>query len=277
MKLKAFAKINLNLRVKKKLKNGLHNIETLAILLNLSDELIVKKTNNFKDNIIFKGKFKSQVNLKKNTIIDTLYLLRKLGVIDAYYKILIKKNIPAFAGLGGGTADSFFLAKYILKKIPHKIIKKFEDKIGTDFKIFSSPWIYQKNLSKVKKFRKKLNLYVLLVYPNLICATKDIYSRVRYFSGPSNINVNKLKKKSYFFKILKKEKNDLQRIVEKKYPKIKEILNFISIQSNCIFSRMTGSGSVCFGVFRTEKSAKLATIKAKKRFPKYWCVTTKSI
>ena len=108
MKLKAFAKINLNLRVKKKLKNGLHNIETLAILLNLSDELIVKKTNNFKDNIIFKGKFKSQVNLKKNTIIDTLYLLRKLGVIDAYYKILIKKNIPAFAGLGGGTADSFF-------------------------------------------------------------------------------------------------------------------------------------------------------------------------
>ena len=40
---------------------------------------------------------------------------------------------------------------------------------------------------------------------------------------------------------------------------------------------MTGSGSVCFGVFRTKKSAKLATNMAKKRFPKYWCVTTKSI
>jgi len=277
MKLKAFAKLNLNLRVKKKFKNGLHNIETIAILLNLNDELVITKTNNYKDDIIFQGKFKNHVNIKNNTVIKTLNLLRKLGSIKNRYKIIINKNIPAFAGLGGGTANSFFLVKYFIKKIPSQIIKKFEKEIGSDFKIFLSPLSFQKNLSKIKKFKKKLNLNVVLIYPNVICSTKDIYSRVRTFSKPSNININSFKKKSYLIKVLQKEKNDLQKIVEKKYPKIKQLLNFISNQHNCIFSRMTGSGSVCFGLFRTEKSAKLATIKAKKRFPKYWCVTTKSI
>ena len=64
MKLKAFAKLNLNLRVKKKFKNGLHNIETIAILLNLNDELIITKTNNYKDDIIFKAGLKNMSILK---------------------------------------------------------------------------------------------------------------------------------------------------------------------------------------------------------------------
>ena len=219
MKLKAFAKLNLNLRVKKKFKNGLHNIETIAILLNLNDELVITKTNNYKDDIIFQGKFKNHVNIKNNTVIKTLNLLRKLGSIKNRYKIIINKNIPAFAGLGGGTANSFFLVKYFIKKIPSQIIKKFEKEIGSDFKIFLSPLSFQKNLSKIKKFKKKLNLNVVLIYPNVICSTKDIYSRVRTFSKPSNININSFKKKSYLIKVLQKEKNDLQKIVEKKISK----------------------------------------------------------
>jgi 4-diphosphocytidyl-2-C-methyl-D-erythritol kinase len=73
------------------------------------------------------------------------------------------------------------------------------------------------------------------------------------------------------------ENNDLQIIVEKKYFKIRQVLNLIKLQKNCLFSRLTGSGSVCFGVFLNKKSAKLSLRAIKKKYPNYWCVIAKSI
>ena len=52
----------------------MHNIETNSALVNLSDEIIIKKDN--KDKIIFKGKFKNKINSKNNSVITTLQVLR---------------------------------------------------------------------------------------------------------------------------------------------------------------------------------------------------------
>ena len=52
MRLKSFSKINLTLRVLKKLKSGLHNIETNSTLIDLYDEINIKK--NKKDMVIFR-------------------------------------------------------------------------------------------------------------------------------------------------------------------------------------------------------------------------------
>ena len=76
---------------------------------------------------------------------------------------------------------------------------------------------------------------------------------------------------------LQSEKNDLQNIVEKEYPRIRKILDLIKVQKNSLFSRMTGSGSVCFGAFLDKKSTKLGLRVIKKKFPNYWCVIAKSI
>jgi len=65
--------------------------------------------------------------------------------------------------------------------------------------------------------------------------------------------------------------------VEKKHKKIKDILNLIRLQKDCLYSRMTGSGSVCFGTFSNRKSTSLAVKVLKKKYPNYWCVVTKSI
>ena len=43
MRIKSFSKINLTLRVLNKLKNGMHNIETNTTLVDLFDEISVKK------------------------------------------------------------------------------------------------------------------------------------------------------------------------------------------------------------------------------------------
>ena len=68
IKIKSYCKINLYLRVIKKLKNGYHNIISLITFCNLYDLISISKTNNSKDKISFSGKFKKGINKKFNTI-----------------------------------------------------------------------------------------------------------------------------------------------------------------------------------------------------------------
>ncbi len=276
MRLKSYSKINLTLRVLKKLKSGLHNIETNSTLINLYDEIYIKK--NKKDIIIFHGRFKNKVNPKKNSIIDTLNLLREFKIINNFYKITIKKNIPVYAGLGGGTSNSFSIARHFLKKnFNEKLLNALEKKIGSDFRLFLNNNSFQKNLRRVFKIKNNIKSYVLLVYPNINCKTKNIYRIVRNFSSKSSVNYFKTLNRKKYIEIIKKDRNDLQQIVEKKYLKISSLLKFIGKLEGCIFSRMTGSGSVCYGVFNSKKNAKLAMANLKRKYLKYWCVITKTI
>ena len=71
--------------------------------------------------------------------------------------------------------------------------------------------------------------------------------------------------------------NDLQRIVENQYPVIKKIIKEMNQKKGCYFSRMTGSGSVCYGVFKSEKLAKSALNNIKKKYPKFWLTVAKTI
>ena len=100
---------------------------------------------------------------------------------------------------------------------------------------------------------------------------------IKNFSLSSGSSYTKNIKRKKFINILKKDKNDLQKVVEKKYPKISRLILSIYRQDGCIFSRMTGSGSACYGVFKSKKTAKIAITKIKRKYPNYWCVITKTI
>ena len=278
--IKSYSKINLFLKVIKKNNKGLHNIQSTVMLLNLHDKISIKKINKDKDNIKFIGQFKKDINKNTNTISESLSLLRKKNLIDQKkrYKITINKKIPIFAGLGGGTSNAVFLIKYFLKnKISDKLLRIFEDKIGSDFRLFFFKHSFQKDLKKILKFKKKYIFYFVLVYPYINSSTEEVYSKVKKFNLPLKYDLSKIESKDSYIKLIKKEKNDLQKIVETKHKKIKKILDIIKIQKNCLFSRMTGSGSVCFGAFFNRKSAKQGLIKIKKKLPNCWCVFTKSI
>ena len=277
--IKSHSKINLFLKVLKKNNKGLHNIQSSVMLLDLHDQIILKKINKNKDSIKFIGRFKKNINKNINTISKSLFLLRKHNLIDEKkYKIIVNKQIPVFAGLGGGTSNAVFLIKHLLKnKVNDKLIKICEEGIGSDFRLFFLNHSFQKSLKKILKFKKKYTFYFVLVYPNINSSTKEVYSRVKKLSLPLKNDLSKTVSKSSYIKFIKNENNDLQKIVEKKHKKILKILNLIKIQKNCLFSRMTGSGSVCFGVFSNRKSAKEGLIKIQKRLPKYWSILTKSI
>ena len=117
----------------------------------------------------------------------------------------------------------------------------------------------------------------MLVNPGIKCLSKDIYFRNRRFSKsyPKKISSNFYK--LFNLKKIKLDRNDLEQVVFKIYPKIKVLNNFIKEQENCIFSRMTGSGSTCVGYFNKLASAKKAKKIIQRKFPSYWCVTAKTI
>ena len=278
--IKSFSKINLFLKVLKKNNNGLHNIQSSVMLLDLHDKISIKKINKNIDDIKFTGRFQKNIKKNSNTISKSLSLLRKHNLIDKKkrYKILINKKIPVFAGLGGGTSNAVFLIKYFLKnKVDDKLLKIFEERIGTDFRLFFLNHSFQKSLKKIFKFKEKYVFYFVLVYPDVYSSTKEVYSKVKKFSLPLKNDLSKVGSKSGYIKFIKNENNDLQKIVEKKHKNISKILDLIKVQKNCLFSRMTGSGSVCFGIFSNRKSAKEGLIKIQKRLPNYWSILTRSI
>ena len=108
--IRSFCKVNLSLRVIKKLPNDLHKIQSLVTFVNLFDIISIREINSKKDQIKFFGKFKNDINPKTNTISKTLNILRKNYYLkNKNFQINIKKNIPNGAGLGGGSMNSAVL------------------------------------------------------------------------------------------------------------------------------------------------------------------------
>jgi len=279
MILKSFSKINLSLTVNKKLKNRkLHEIQSYFCLINLFDQIKIKRIKGRKDIVKFKGKFAQYIKKKKNSITDALTILRERNLISNYYSVLVNKKIPAFGGMGGGTSNAICLIKYLTKnKINNNLLSILNKKIGSDVQLFFDEQGFLKNLRTVNYFRRKYKLYFLLVYPNVRCSTRYVYSKVKKFTSKSEYSFTKINNKSKFIELLINKKNDLQSIVENKHPIIRKLIIEIEQKNGCYFSRMTGSGSVCYGVFKSEKRAKAALNKIKLKYPQYWSLVAKTI
>lgn len=284
IKIKSYCKINLSLKILKKLNSGYHNISSLVTFCDLCDVISISRIKNLKDEINFSGKFKKGINKKTNTISKVLNLLRSNQLLDNQaFKINVRKNIPHGSGLGGGSSNAASLLNYFNSKMKLKLsknkIKKLADQIGSDVPINlekRNTFLTGKR-GKLLRLNHKFKLNLLIVYPNLICSTKKIYESNRKinFSKPQIIPYIKNNKKLINF--LKNENNDLEKTVIKIYPKVKKIIDCIKSQEGCYFSRITGSGSACIGIFSNMEYAIYAKKLIKLKYPKYWCAVSKTI
>ena len=199
------------------------------------------------------------------------------------FKINIKKNIPHGSGLGGGSSNAADLLNYLnlnMKlKIGKKKLKQLAGQIGFDVPIN----LERKNTlltgkkGQILRLNQKFKLNLLIVYPNLICSTKEIYKKnkkIRLSTPQYSFRVKNNKK---LINVLKNENNDLEETVIKIYPKVKKIIEYIKSIKGCYFSRITGSGSACIGIFSNRKNAIYAQKLIKLKYPNYWCVVSKTM
>ena len=277
MVLKSFSKINLSLNINSKLKNGLHDIQSYYCFINLFDKIKIRKIDKKKDKVVFFGPFVKHIKKSNNSITNLLKLLRKLELISGYYSVNVIKNIPVFSGLGGGTSNAASVLKFLLKgKVSKKILEKVEKLIGSDLRLFFHKQVFLQNLRTIKTIKKQ-KLYFLLSRPNIICSTKKIYSKVKKYSKKKKFNFQIMNNKKGFINYILEQNNELQSIVEEEYPSIKILLKDINTEKGCHFSRMSGSGSVCYGLFNSESNAKKALNKIKTKHPKFWFSIAKTV
>jgi len=284
IKIKSYCKINLSLKVLKKLNSGYHNIISLITFCDLHDVISISRIRNLKDEISFSGKFKKGINKKSNTITKVLNLLRSIKLLENQaFKINVRKNIPHGSGLGGGSSNAADLLNYFNSKMKLKLsknkIKKLAGQIGFDVPVNlekRNTFLTGKK-GEILRLNQKFKLNLLIVYPNLICSTKKIYERNRKINLSKPQSIFYIKNNKKLINLLKNENNDLEKTVITIYPKVKKIIDYIKSQKGCYFSRITGSGSACIGIFSNMKNAIYAQKLIKLKYPKYWCAVSKTI
>ena len=278
MLIKSYAKINLSLNVIKKIrKKRLHDIQSQFCLINLFDTISIKTNKKNVDKITFNGPHSKYVKKSNNSIQKILKIMRNFKLISNYYSIKIYKQIPVFAGLGGGSSNAASLLNFLSKrKIEDKIFNKIVSHVGSDLRLFFYNQGVLQSLKKIVKLKKEYKLFFLVVYPNIKCSTKEVYSKVKNYNKKKVLKQNYKNKASLINQIFNLN-NDLQSIVEKKYPIIQKLLLNISNEKGCYFSRMTGSGSACYGLFRDNYSSKVALKRLRKKYPKFWFSIAKTI
>ena len=276
-KIKSYAKVNLALNVVGK-THLLHKIESIVSFLDLHDEILIKKIDNKNHKIKFVGKFSNRIK-SKNSVFQLLEYIDKKKLLKNKYQIIIKKNIPSEAGLGGGSMNAANILNFLIKrkliKNKKKEIIEISNSIGSDviLGLYSKNLILRSNYS-IKTVAVKKKIYALIVKPDFGCSTKKIYSQVKKFTKPK---FNLISRQMFSLDFLKRMKNDLEPIAFNKYPKLNTLKNFLEKLSKIEFVRMTGSGSAIIAYFNSDKKSKEAEKKVKKQFRNYWCKTAKTI
>ena len=198
------AKLNLNLSVKDKLKDGYHSLESDVCFLDLYDELNIEISNLNSIEISDKSTF---ILKDESILLKTLNVFNREFKNKNKFKITLKKDIPIGAGLGGGSSDSASLLlglRYFYNKNPHnskKIslakLKEIGLKIGSDV----PACIVGKSLKlsgigeKLEKIYVPKNYKFLLIYPNKTLSTKLVFDNFD-FRTENNLNpmcFNKIK------------------------------------------------------------------------------------
>ena len=279
----AKSKINISLNLIGKKENNFHQILSFICFSNLSDQLILRKSDFFDYEI--HSSFE-KITFKDDLIFKTIETLKKyLRLTDLPpFKLILKKNIPLGSGLGGGSADSAALIRILNNFLNLKLSKidmiNIGAEIGSDIPacIISKPLIAYGRGEKILELDYDNVYNLLIIYPSINISTKEIFNliNIRDFKDKNLLETkNWIEKNSGInsYDFFRKFSNDLQNVVINKYPIISNILNSLN-KKNAIFAAMTGSGSACFGIF-DEKEIDLASNYFERNFPGWVVKKTK--
>ncbi|MDA3899860.1 MAG: 4-(cytidine 5'-diphospho)-2-C-methyl-D-erythritol kinase [Spirochaetes bacterium] len=265
MKEKAFAKLNLHLQVIGKRPDSYHNIESLMVSSSFCDELVFssfekrKKDDGFLDLEVV-GPYKwvlDDVPLKDNLVCKAFELFFENVSFSAFVKLRLVKNIPAGAGLAGGSSDAAAMLRALNKVFCCYSFKKLQRKaaqVGADV-----PFCLQKKAAfctgvgnLIKPVQLNLGrIIVLIVFNKFHIDTKDAYQYVeivKSIGNSANVLLSGLAKKDF-----KKFLNSFENYAVSCYPEIANTKKIL-YENGALYSLMTGSGSSVFGLFESSES-----------------------
>ena len=247
------AKLNLNLFIKGKNKDGYHLLESDICFLELTDKIYIKKSN--KD-LFNQSKTPNNFNIdpNDNLIFKAINQFRILTKWNIKFEVYLDKKIPIGAGLGGGSADAastlillrnLYNKEHNIKKIDVSTLYKIGIDLGSDV----PACLHSKDLrlgghgNKITRTKVLNNYYFLLINPKINLSTREVFQQYDASnSNESNIpdarfgNIN--------------IHNSLLSSAIDLAPQISSVLSHLQKSKTITAYGMTGSGSTCFGIFK---------------------------
>ena len=250
MREKSYAKVNIFLKIADKRENYHELVSRFVRVHNLYDEMSFIKTSRKAFDII--GDF--GCNLETNTVYKAYKLIKNYkGVEDFFniYSVKIEKNIPEFAGLGGGSSNaaSFLIManRFCNLNLTKDDLCKIAIKIGADVPFF----IYEYNSANVtgigevvEQFEEE-SLDIHTITPKVKCNTGEIFKifREKFYkqiSKEESIRLLQMKSLDILNEFNIKEANDLYEPAISLYPQL------INYEKDAWY--FSGSGSSFFKV-----------------------------
>lgn len=279
IELTAPAKINWHLKVLHRRPDRYHEIVSLMQKVDLRDRLIFEPA----DEIHLETYPEMDIPVTQNLVYRSATILRDYSSYRFGAMIRLVKHIPTGAGLGGGSSDALTTLIALNElwdlRLTRDELSAIALQIGSDVPFFlcRSAAIVGGRGELIQEIDLQPDLPVLLIRPELSISTKDAYEALNrvYELQKDQVEMLELVRaiNNRDFKALSKlAVNDFETVLFAKYPELSEIKRRLT-SLGALFSLLTGSGSVVYGVFADLETATVAS----KHFGDYHCYITKTL
>jgi len=260
------AKVNLHLAVKNTRKDGFHDIQSVFLALNFGDTLHFQVLDGEKGQEIAMEGLDFPVPPTKNIIFRALSLFGEKTGFSAGIKIKVEKRIPLGGGLGGGSSDAAatLLAMNKLSGFPlnRDDLLEMAEVLGSDVPFFASEascaWVTGRG-ENIQPLEAP-PLFLVLVSPGFHSDTASAFRLLdEHRKNSKNSLATQLQRTALPDDPAKWEfSNDFLPVFgEKEKPTYIQIISKLR-ELGADFANLSGSGSVCFGVFKSRETAQKA-------------------
>lgn len=250
------AKLNLFLHITGRRANGYHTLQTAFQLLDWGDDMLFERTE--QPGVVLDTPI-AGVSDHDNLILRAAALL---NAPDKGARISIEKHIPMGGGLGGGSANAgctllmlnrLWDLGYSIDELAHLGIQ-----LGADVPVFvrgHSAWAegVGEQLTAIDLPQR----WFVILFPHCHVSTAEIFAAPELTRDTPAITM------SAFFAGAS-VRNDLQPVVEARYPAVREALTWLG--QTAPSAMMTGSGACVFSAFDNEADARKIATLAESRF-----------
>ncbi|RYF22974.1 MAG: 4-(cytidine 5'-diphospho)-2-C-methyl-D-erythritol kinase, partial [Flavobacteriales bacterium] len=229
--------------------DGYHNLQTVFYPIKLRD--VVELVDAPETSCVIEG-IDIPGNADDNICLKAFKTLQKDFDLPNQ-QIVLLKNIPVGAGLGGGSADAAFLIKLVNDKFKLGLsvaqMQDYARVLGADcaFFIENRPAYAFAKGDEFEAIEVDLSAYfMVLVKPNIHVSTAEAYANVAVGMPENDLRKTiKLPISEWKDSI----KNDFETSVFKKYPEI-DLIKTQLYNAGATFALMSGSGSSVFAIFK---------------------------
>ena len=260
LRLAAPAKVNLYLHVTGRRADGYHLLDSLVVFTALSDELELSLADGM--SLSVRGAFAENTGPPEdNLVLRAARALAGAAKVDMGMAAVLTKNIPAAAGLGGGSADAAAALRGLMRlwDIPPDAVDlpAIALELGADIPVClaARPSFVGGVGEKIEAAPALPAAGLLLVNPGVALATPSVFTGRRGgFLPPGRFDESPASAVA-LAAMLRERENDLTGAAISLAPVISNVLDALESVPGCHLARMTGSGATCFGLFDDESAA----------------------